>query len=38
MPRLLIFSADIDKILAAIDKMLMPGEDKDREDRIIRAG
>lgn len=31
-------SLDIDKMLVAIDKMLLPGEDKGREERIIRAG
>lgn len=30
--------ADIDKILAAIDKMLVQTEDKGREERIIRSG
>ena len=29
---------DIDKILVAIDKMLIQTEDKGREERIIRSG
>lgn len=34
----LILWVDIDAILAAIDKMLVPSEDKGREERTIRAG
>ena len=30
--------ADIDKIDAHIDKMLEPGQDKAKEERVIRAG
>ena len=33
-----IINDNIDKILDAIDKMLVPSEDKGREERIIRAG
>lgn len=32
------YSLDIDGVLAAIDKMLVPSEDKGREEKIIRAG
>lgn len=31
-------SADIDRLDAHIDKMLEPGQDKGKEERIIRAG
>ena len=33
-----IMNQNIDKILVAIDRMLAPSEDKDREEKIIRAG
>ncbi|KAL8859292.1 MAG: hypothetical protein Q9178_004230 [Gyalolechia marmorata] len=33
-----IMNENIDKLLDAIDKMLVPSEDKEREERIIRAG
>ena len=33
-----VMNGNIDKILAAIDRMLAPSEDKDREEKIIRAG
>ena len=32
------FLSDIDKLLAAIDKMLLQTEDKAKEERIIRSG
>lgn len=38
LAELLNLSLDIDGILAAIDKMLVPSEDKSREERIIQAG
>ena len=33
-----VMNGNIDKILVAIDRMLAPSEDKDREENIIRAG
>ena len=30
--------ADIDRLDAHIDKMLEPGQDKSKEERILRAG